>query len=51
MMGMAMYISMKKYDFRLNGSLLRKILRRSATIFLIGVAIHALSKFLWGFHD
>lgn len=50
-MGVAMYISMKKFDFRLSGSLLRKILRRSATIFLIGVAIHALSKFLWGFHD
>lgn len=51
MMGVAMYISLRKFSFRLDGTLLKKVLRRMVTIFLIGVAIHAFSNFLWGFHE
>ena len=50
MMGVAMYISLKKFSFHLDRFLLKKVLRRTVVIFLIGVVIHALSKFLWGFH-
>ena len=50
MMGVAMYISLKKFCFRLDGTLFKKVFRRTTVIFLIGIAIHALSNFLWGFH-
>lgn len=48
MMGVSMYISLKKFDFRLNRELLIKILRRTVVIFLIGVGIHAFSRILNG---
>ena len=49
-MGVSMYISLKKFDFRLDGKLLAKILRRTATIFLIGIGLHAFSGLLWDYH-
>ena len=35
MMGVSMYISLKKFEFRLNKDLLVKVLRRTAVIFFI----------------
>lgn len=42
-MGVSTYMSLRKYDFRLSGAALLKIVRRSAVIFLIGIAIAWLS--------
>lgn len=50
MMGVSMYISLKKFEFRLNKDLLVKVLRRTAVIFFIGIAIHAFSNILWGWN-
>lgn len=47
MMGVSMYISLKKFNFRLNKELLTKVLRRTILIFFIGMGIHALSNILW----
>ena len=46
MMGMSMYISLKKYAFRLQKELLLKIIRRTFLIFIIGTGIYATSTFL-----
>lgn len=35
MMGVAMYISLKKFCFRLDGTLLKKVFRRTTVVFLI----------------
>lgn len=46
MMGVSMYISLKKFSFHLDKQLFIKIIRRSLVIFLIGTAIYALGTFL-----
>lgn len=51
MMGVSMYISFKKCSFHLNSQLLLKIVRRSLLLFLIGMAIYALSTFLGTLRD
>lgn len=42
-MGVSTYMSLRKYDFRLTGASLLKVVRRSVVIFLIGIAIAWLS--------
>lgn len=46
MMGISMYISLKKFSFELHKALLMKILRRTCLIFLIGVGIYAVATYL-----
>lgn len=46
MMGMSMYISLKKFAFRLHRELLLKIVRRTFLIFIIGTGIYATATFL-----
>lgn len=46
MMGMSMYISLKKFSFTLHKELLFKIIRRTFLIFIIGTAIYATATFL-----
>lgn len=46
MMGMSMYISLKKYAFHLQKELLLKIIRRTFLIFIIGTSIYATATFL-----
>lgn len=50
MMGVSMYISLRKFEFRLSRDLLAKIFRRTAVIFFIGLAIHAFADLLWGWN-
>ncbi|MBP3639498.1 MAG: DUF5009 domain-containing protein [Muribaculaceae bacterium] len=45
-MGVSTYMSLRKYDFRLTGASLLKVVRRSVVIFLIGIAIAWLSLML-----
>ena len=47
MMGVAMFISIKKFDFSLNPSLLKKIIRRSLVIFLIGTSINVVANCMY----
>lgn len=42
-MGVSTYMSLRKYDFRLTGASLLKVVRRSVVIFFIGIAIAWLS--------
>ena len=42
-MGISTFISLRKFDFRFSGRILLKILKRTAVIFLIGLAIAWLS--------
>ena len=46
MMGLSMYISLRKYDFRLQKALAWKILRRVIVLFCLGLFIYGLSGFL-----
>lgn len=46
MMGMSMYISLRKTEFRLDRPLLGRILRRTALIYLTGTFIYGLATFL-----
>ena len=46
MMGMSMYISLKKYSFSLHKELFLKIIRRTFLIFIIGTGIYATATFL-----
>ena len=46
MMGISMYISLKKYAFSLHKALLLKILRRTFVIFIIGTFIYGTATFL-----
>lgn len=46
MMGMSMYISLKKFSFSLHRQLFLKIIRRTFLIFIIGTGIYATSTFL-----
>lgn len=47
-MGVSTYFSLRKYEFRPSGSALLKLLRRTAVIFLIGLAIAWFGMFLRG---
>lgn len=51
MMGLSMYISLRKSAFRLNRALLLKILRRTLTIYLVGFVLYATSNFLWTWRE
>lgn len=46
-MGISTYISLKKYNFEFSYSAMRKILKRTILIFLIGMAIDWFSKFCY----
>lgn len=46
-MGISTYISLKKYDFQFSYPALRKILKRTVLIFLIGMAIGWFSRFCY----
>ncbi len=52
MMGLSMYISLRKFDFRLQTALAWKILRRVVVLFALGLFIYGLSGFLatWNAH-
>jgi len=47
-MGVSMYLSYKKFDFKLSGKTFTKLLRRSVLLFLIGLAIGWFSLFCRG---
>ncbi len=47
-MGVSTYFSLKKYDFRLTGASLWKVVRRAVLIFLIGMALAWFGLFLRG---
>lgn len=47
-MGISTYISLRKYDFTYSHATLVKIVRRTAVIFLIGLAIGWFSRFCYG---
>lgn len=47
MMGMAMYISLRKFNFTLNAALLRKILKRTVLLFLVGTALNIFANCLY----
>lgn len=47
-MGVSIFLSMKKSDFRYSGKLLFKIVKRTLLLFLIGIAINWLSGAVWG---
>ena len=47
-MGVSMYLSYKKFDFKLSGKTFTKLFRRSALLFLIGLAIGWFSLFCRG---
>ena len=44
-MGVSMFLSYKKFDFKLSGKTFTKLLRRSVLLFLIGLAIGWFSLF------
>lgn len=46
-MGVATFFSLRKFDFKLNGHVWVKIIRRSVILFLIGLGIHWLSHFCY----
>lgn len=46
MMGMSMYISLKKFSFTLHKALFLKIIRRTFLIFIIGTFIYGTATFL-----
>ena len=47
MMGLAMFISLRKFDFNLNTPLLKKIIRRTIVIFLIGTGINIVANCMY----
>ncbi len=47
MMGMAMFISLRKFQFKLSTPLLKKIIRRTIVIFLIGTAINVVANCMY----
>lgn len=50
-MGMTTYISLRKYDFTLSVALVRKIVRRTIVLFLLGLLINWTAAGLPGLHD
>ncbi len=49
MMGMSMYLSLRKFDFEPSANVLLKILRRTFLIFIIGTGIYTLENILSDF--
>jgi len=49
-MGVSLCLSLRKYDYRCSGSVLRKIFRRVAVLFLIGLSVGWFSRFCGTFH-
>ena len=49
-MGISMYISLRKFNFQLHKELFLKILKRSFLIFIIGTAIFGLAGFFYALH-
>lgn len=49
-MGISMYISLRKFNFQLHKELFLKILKRSFLIFIIGSALFALAGFFYALH-
>lgn len=47
MMGMAMYISLRKFNFQLSTPLIKKIIRRTLVIFLIGTCINVFANCMY----
>lgn len=47
MMGMAMYISLRKFNFQLSIPLIKKIIRRTLVIFLIGTCINIFANCMY----
>ena len=47
-MGVAMYFSLRKFDFKFSPKLALKIVRRTVLLFLIGWAIHWFSHLMYG---
>ncbi len=47
-MGVAMYFSLRKFEFKLSPKLAIKIVRRTVLLFLIGWAVHWFSHLLYG---
>ena len=50
-MGVAMFFSLRKYDFRPSGALIWKICRRTIVLFLIGWAVQWFGMWLRGLYD
>lgn len=50
-MGMTTYISLRKHDFSFSPALLRKILRRTLVLYLLGLLINWTAAGLPGLHD
>lgn len=48
MMGMAMFISLRKFEFKLSIPLFKKIIRRTLVIFLIGTCINIFANCMYG---
>lgn len=51
MMGVSMYISLRKYSFRLQKPLLLKIVRRVIVLYFLGLSIYGLTGFLDTLHS
>ena len=49
-MGISMYISLKKFNFQLHKELFLKILKRTFLIFIIGSALYALAGFFYAWN-
>lgn len=47
MMGVSMYISLRKFEFKLHRELVLKILKRTFLIFIIGTALYAVGGFMY----
>ncbi len=47
-MGVAMYFSLRKFNFKMNATLARKIVKRTVLLFLIGWAVHWFSHLMYG---
>lgn len=47
MMGVSMYISLHKFEFKLHGDLICKILKRTFLIFIIGSALYGFAGFMF----
>lgn len=47
-MGVSMYVSMAKYSFQPTATVIRKVLKRTVLLFVIGLAIHWFDMALWG---
>jgi len=50
-MGVSMYLSYKKFDFKFSGQTFTKLLRRSVLLFLVGVAIGWFALFCRGLNE